>query len=56
MKAYEKDTDVKIPTWYLKLPQKVLDFVSDMGIVLNRMLTRRKKIDRTNKRNVKFYL
>lgn len=56
MKAYEKDTGVKIPAWYLKLPQKVLDFVSDMGIILNRLLTRRKKINRTNKRNLKFYL
>mgnify|MGYP006874880607 CR=1 FL=1 len=51
MKAYEKDTGVKIPAWYLKLPQKVLDFISDIGIVLNRLLTRRKKINRTNKIN-----
>lgn len=56
MRAYEKDTGVKIPAWYLKLPQRVIDFISDMGIILNRLLTRRKEIKRTNKRNVKFYL
>ena len=49
MRAYEKDTGVKIPAWYLKLPQKVLDFISDVGIILNRLLTRRRKINRTNK-------
>ena len=56
MRAYEKDTGVKIPAWYLKLPQRVIDFISDMGIILNRLLTRRREIKRTNKRNVKFYL
>ena len=56
MRAYEKDTGVRIPAWYLKLPQRILDFISDMGIVLNRVFTKRRKIKRTNKRNIKFYL
>ncbi len=59
MKSYEKDTGTKIPTWYLKLPQKILDFVSDMGIILNRALTKRKRTKKKtneNKRNIKFYL
>lgn len=59
MKAYEKDTGTKIPVWYLKLPQKILDFISDMGIILNRVLTKRKRINqksKENKRNIKFYL
>lgn len=56
MRTYEDDREIKIPNWYIKLPQCVLNFVSDAGLILNRMLTRRKKIDRTNKRNITFYL
>ena len=56
MRTYEDDREIKIPNWYIKLPQCVLNFVSDAGLVLNRMLTRRKQIDRTNKRNITFYL
>lgn len=56
MKAYENDTEVKIPDWYLKLPQKLINKISDIGIILNNILMRKKKIDRTNKRNIKFNL
>lgn len=56
VKAYENDTEVKIPDWYLKLPQKLINRISDIGIVLNNVLTRKKKIDRTNKRNIKFHI
>ena len=56
MRAYEDDREVKIPNWYMKLPQGVLNFISDAGLVFNRLITRRKKIDRTNNRNVTFYL
>lgn len=56
MRAYENDREVKIPKWYLKLPQNVLNKISDIGIVLNGLLTRKKKIDRTNRRNIKFLI
>lgn len=55
MRVYEKDTELKIPAWYFKLSKKTLNRVSDIGIVLSRKMSR-KKIDRTNKRNIKFYL
>lgn len=55
MRVYEKDTELKIPNWYLKLPQKILNRVSDIGIILSRKMSR-KKIKITNKRNIKFYL
>lgn len=54
--TYENDTEVKIPNWYLKLPQKLINKISDIGIILNNILMRKKKIDRTNKRNIKFNL
>lgn len=56
VRIYENDTEVKIPDWYLKLPQKLINIISDIGIVLNSILMRKKKIDRTNKRNIKFNL
>lgn len=56
MRVYEKDTEIKIPNWYLKLPQKILNCVSDAGIVLSHLLTRNKRIKQKNKRNIKFYL
>jgi len=56
MRTYENDTGVKIPKWYLKLPEKFINKMSDVGITLNSLLTRRKKINRTNKKNIKFYL
>ena len=54
MRTYENDTEVKFSDWYLKLPQKMINKISDIGIVLNSILMRKKKIDRTNKRNIKF--
>ena len=60
MRTYEKDTEIKIPNWYLKLPQKTINRVSDVCLALNRLLPqpRRKKSANktTNKRNVTFYL
>ena len=55
MRGYENDTDLKIPKWYYRLSQKTLNRMSDIGIALSHKLSR-KKIDRTNKRNIKFYL
>lgn len=55
MRVYENDTEMKIPAWYFKLPQKTLSRISDLGIILSRKMSR-KKIDRTNKRNIKFNL
>ena len=55
MRVYENDTEMKIPAWYFKLPQKTLNRISDLGIILSRKMSR-KKIDRTNKRNIKFNL
>lgn len=59
MRTYEKDTDIKIPNWYFKLPQKVLDCICDVGLAINRLLPQSRKRDTSetsNKRNVKFYL
>ena len=55
MRVHENDTEMKIPAWYFKLSQKTLNRLSDMGIILSRIMSR-KKIDRTNKRNIKFNL
>ena len=55
MKAYEKDTGMKIPNWYLKLPQKLLNRISDTGLALNRLLSRPRKRNTPNKK-VNFYL
>ncbi len=59
MRTYEKDTEIKIPNWYLKLPQKVINRISDIGLAINRLLpqTRKKNSKKTRgKRNVTFYL
>lgn len=56
MRVYEDDTDKKIPAWYLKLPQKTLNRISDISIMLSHLLTRKRDIKRTNKRNITFYL
>lgn len=55
MRAYEKDTELKIPNWYFKLSYRTLSRISDFGIVLSSKLSR-KKINRTNKRNINFNL
>ena len=59
MRTYEKDTEIKIPNWYLKLPQKTINRISDIGLAINRMLPKpRKKGTKTStaKRKVTFYL
>ena len=56
MRVHEKDTELKIPGWYLKLPQRVLNVISDMCITLSHLLSRKKKVKSANTRNVKFYL
>lgn len=56
MRVHEKDTELKIPSWYLKLPQGALNVISDMCIALSHLLSRKKKVKSTNTRNVKFYL
>ena len=56
MRAYEKDTELKIPNWYLKLPQSLLNCISNICIVLSHVLSRKKKEKSTNTKNVRFYL
>ena len=59
MRTYEKDTEIKIPNWYLKLPQKTINRIIDIGLAINRLLPQmRKKSTKktTAKRNVTFYL
>jgi hypothetical protein len=59
MRTYEKDTEIKIPSWYLKLPQKTINRISDIGLAINHLLPqpRKKRIKKTtSKRNVTFYL
>lgn len=56
MNAYEKDTGVKIPNWYLKLPQNVLNRISDIGITLNQFINRKKNIKREKLNDIEFYL
>ena len=40
MRVYENDTDIKIPNWYLKLPQWLLNGISDLGLWINRVFVR----------------
>ena len=57
--AYEKDTKVKIPNWYLKFPQKTLDKLSDFGLYMNRILPcpkKKRSKESSEKRDVEFYL
>ena len=56
MRVYENDRAIKIPNWYLKLPQKVLNCISDIAIFISHLVTREHNIKRTNKKNIKFYL
>ena len=55
MRGYEKDTDLKIPNWYFKLSNKTLNQISDIGIMLSSKLSK-KKLNKNNKRNIKFNL
>ena len=56
MRVYEKDTELKIPNWYLKLPQRLINHISDMCIALSHVFSRKKKEKSTNTKNVNFYL
>lgn len=59
MRVYENDTDIKIPNWYLKLPQELLNAISDLGLWINRVFVRSRKERKKkndNSRNVTFYL
>ena len=55
MRVHEKDTELKIPKWYLKLPQNFINCVSDMCVALSHLFSRKKKKVDANT-NVKFYL
>ena len=56
MRVQEKDAELKIPNWYLKLPQGVLNVISDICIALSHLLLRKKKVKSTNAKSVKFNL
>ena len=56
MRIYENDKDIKIPNWYLKLPQKILNRMSDIAMGFSHLITRKKNINHSNKNNIKFYL
>ena len=56
MRTYEKDTELKIPSWYLKLPQSVLNRISDMCIAISHILPQKKVKKSSNTKKVKFYL
>ena len=56
MRVHEKDTELKIPNWYLKLPQSIINCISDLCIVLSHLLTKRKVRKDTDCKGVKFLL
>ena len=56
MRIYEKNMELKIPNWYLKLPQSLINRISDMSIALSHIFSRNEKEKSTNTKNVKFYL
>lgn len=61
MRTYEKDTEMKIPKIFYKIPLKVLDCLCDIGLAINRLMPQPRKkekrcITNKNKRNVRFYL
>ena len=59
MSVYDYDTEIRIPNWYLKLPQKLLNAISDLGLWVNRVFVRPKRGRRkknNNGRHVTFYL
>ena len=55
MRVHEKDTELKIPNWYLKLPQSIINHISDICFTLSRLSIRKKKRNNTNS-SVKFFL
>lgn len=56
MRVYEKDTELKIPVWYLKFPQGMLNRISDICIALSHILSRKRKEESTKTKNVNFNL
>ena len=61
MRTYENDTELKIPKIYYKIPLRVLDFLCDIGLSINRLKPQKRKKNKSsvmnrNKRNVTFYL
>ena len=63
MRFAEDDRDIKIPDWYMRLPQGVINKISDIGIVVNdiispvvtRLVCGKRKEDKTPCNTV-FYL
>ena len=56
MRIYENDKEIKIPKWYLKLPQKVVNRMSNLAIRFSHLVTKKQEVNRKNKNNIKFYL
>ena len=56
MRVHEKDTELKIPKWYWRLPQNVINHISDMCVALSHFLSRKKTRCNTKNSNIKFYL
>lgn len=55
MRAYENDKEIKIPNWYLRLPQGVINKIADVGMWIQSLMPKR-KINTTNARNIKFLI
>ena len=59
MRTYEKDTELKIPKIYYKIPLRVLECLCDIGLAINRLKPQQRgknRNGRISKRNVNFYL
>lgn len=56
MRVHEKDTELKIPKWYLKLPQGIINCVSDICVSLSHFLNRNKTRENSDCNKVKFFL
>lgn len=56
MRMYEKDTELKIPKWYLKLPQGVINRISDICVSLSHFLNQHKTRKNSNSSGIKFFL
>lgn len=54
MKACEKDVDIKIPKWYMKLPVSILEKICAVVMILSKSLPVRKR--KKNTGNIRFYI
>lgn len=54
MRAYEKDEEIKIPDWYMKLPMNLLEKISGIIMIVTRIFPSKKKEKQTGK--IKFYI